>query len=65
MLQRKYRKCIWLLEHGGIGLMVYVWGWAGGGGKKKEMKTIFRMNELFQGECKKEKERRSGIEKGR
>lgn len=45
--------------------MVYVWGWAGGGGKKKKMKTIFRMNELFQGECKKEKERGSGIEKGR
>lgn len=33
-------------------------GWAGGGGKKEKngMKTIFRMNGLFWGESKKERE---------
>lgn len=30
-------------------------GWAGGGGKKT-MKTIFRMNGLFQGDSEKERE---------
>lgn len=40
-------------------------GWAGGGGKKT-MKTIFRMNGLFQGESEqREGGRGSGIEKGR